>query len=104
MRRGSGPNGTVLTIRKLISGSSAYNPNTMSWEVYLRTTFTIELKMDVADDAQQALMHQLLKTAAQGLFAQAAMLSGKRPPQIALRSENSFVGQTDIELHSSDDN
>ena len=69
----------------------------------MRTTFTLELRMDVADEEQLRLMHRVLKTAAQGLFAQAVMLAGKKAPQIALKSENSFMGQTEIELHNEDD-
>ena len=72
---------------------------TTVWEYEVRTTFTIELKMDVADEEQMTLMHEVLKNNAQLLFAQSVLLAGKRPPMIALKSENSFAGQTEIELH-----
>ena len=65
----------------------------------MRTTFTLELKVDVTSNEQREILNEALRTAAQMLFAQAAMLAQKRPPQIAVRSENSFAGVQELKLH-----
>jgi hypothetical protein len=69
----------------------------------LRTTFTLELRMDLEGGEQRAIINEALRNAAQMLYAQAVMLSNKRPPQIALRSDNSFEGTDVLDLHVDDD-
>jgi hypothetical protein len=68
----------------------------------MRTTFTLELRIDVTDDEQKEIIELALRNAAQVLFSQAALLPNRRAPQIALRTENSFEGQKDLALHEPD--
>ena len=89
-----------VDVRALVDNVALMRGNPIQTERIIRTTFTIELKMDVADDEQMKIVQEILKTAAQTLFAQTVLLAGKRAPMIALRSENSYIGQADIELHS----
>ena len=61
----------------------------------MRTSFDIELKMDVSmepDDGQLAAIKAIVISSAQLLFAQAIMLAGKRQPQIQVRLENNVLG------------
>jgi hypothetical protein len=65
----------------------------------MRTTFSIELKMDIGPDEQMAAMEDVLRDAARTIFAQAVMLAGKRQPEIAVKTENSFLGERELELN-----
>jgi hypothetical protein len=66
----------------------------------MRNTFTIQLKMDMpqGDEETKKIMHDVMRRAAQEIFAAAVMISDKRRPMIAVRSDNNFEGFEEIEL------
>ena len=60
--------------------------------------FTMELRVDFADEAKKEVMSKAWRTAARHVFAQAALLSDGQKPQIALFSDDFYEGHEDIAL------
>lgn len=60
--------------------------------------FTIELRVDYADQDKNEVMRKALQVAARHMFATASLLSDGVKPQIAMFSEDFFDGHADIAL------
>jgi hypothetical protein len=69
----------------------------------MRTTFSIEVKMDIGPDDQMAAMEEVVKVAGRMVFAQAVMLAGKRAPTIAIKADNSFIGEKELNAFDPED-
>lgn len=98
IRRRRGP--VAIEARLILEADASDTPGLIRQEGYpLRSTFKIELKMDMpqGDDATKEIMRQALRTAAQTLLAQAIMVSN-RQPQIAVTSDNNFDGPETIDV------
>lgn len=65
----------------------------------MRTTFTMELKVDIDDKEEREVINEALRQAAQLLFAQATLISQRRAPVIRVQSENSVDGVQELPLH-----
>ena len=59
-------------------------------------TYTIEIKLDADHDDAHDAMKELVREAARGMFAAAAMLQSRRTPQIICRTDDEFFTSTDI--------
>jgi len=73
-------------------------------EIIVRTTYTVSLKIDI--DPEDKATHEAavaeIKIAAQVVFAQVSLLQLRRAPQIALTTDNSFMGTQAIEAFDPD--
>lgn len=65
----------------------------------MRRTYVIEVKCDFDDDAKYKAVEQMTKLAAQRLLIQANMLEDGRRPQVALRSEDYFLGTEELSIN-----
>lgn len=73
-------------------------------EPEVRNTFNIELKVDITstDDERKAAFIELITIAARSIYGQAAMLAGKRAPQMQVYSINSD-GKTNFDIFEGED-
>lgn len=70
----------------------------------MRRTYQIELKIDFDDESRHDELVPALQRAAQKLLTQATLLADtQRKPQVAIRSEDFFLGNDDINLLPKDD-
>lgn len=60
--------------------------------------FTIELRVDYADEEKNAIMNMQLARQARHLLATATLLSDGQTPTIAAFSEDFFIGKAEIDL------
>jgi hypothetical protein len=66
----------------------------------MRTVFSIDIKVDIeaGDEERAQVMLDATKIAARELFAQMTLLAGKRPPEVAIRTNDSMHGTAEVEL------
>ena len=69
-----------------------------------RKTYRIELKIDFADDDLHEHMLAVAKQYARDFISSAMLLSDRGKPEIALITDDSFIGREDIELLEASDN
>ena len=60
--------------------------------------FTIELRVDYADEAKNAIMNTAMAQAARHVLATATLLKDGQDPTVAVFSEDFFIGKEDINL------
>lgn len=82
-----------------------YLADLRKWDkIMARRTYRIELKIDFADDDRHEHMLEVAKQYARDFIASAMLLADRGKPDIALITDDSFVGREDIELLESSDN
>ena len=93
--------GYVFLVRAFFTHETTrwHNYRLYQEHVEVRTTFSLEIKMDVGDDEQTEAMKACVVEAAKTIFAQAILLAGKRKPQIKVFLENSMIGVEDLSLN-----
>lgn len=64
----------------------------------MQRQFTIELRVDYADNGKNEAMRQALTAAARHVYATATLLADAVKPQIAIFSDDFFSGHEEIEL------
>lgn len=64
----------------------------------MQRQFTIELRVDYADNEKNEAMRTALTSAARHVFATASLLADSVKPQIAIFSDDFFSGHEQIEL------
>lgn len=67
-------------------------------QVMPQRQFTIELRVDYADEEKNAIMNTQLARQARHLLATATLLSDGQTPTIAAFSEDFFIGKAEIDL------
>ena len=67
----------------------------------MQRQFTIELRVDYADNEKNQSMRLACQQAAQHIFATANLLKDGQKPQIAVFSDDFYSGREEIELISS---
>ena len=60
--------------------------------------FTIELRVDYADEGKNAVMKTAMAQAARHVLATATLLGDGQVPTVAVFSEDFFIGKEDINL------
>ena len=60
--------------------------------------FTIELRVDYADEAKNVIMNTAMAQAARHVLATATLLKDGQDPTVAVFSEDFFIGKEDINL------
>lgn len=64
----------------------------------MQRQFTIELRVDYADNDKTKVMRQAMQQAARHAYATAVLIADGVKPQIALFSDDFFTGHEQIEL------
>ena len=64
----------------------------------MQRQFTIELRVDYADDGKNEVMRKALQAAARHVYATAQLLKDGVAPQIAVFSDDFFSGHSEIAL------
>ena len=75
-----------------------FNQEQEQEQVMPQRQFTIELRVDYADEEKNAIMNTQLARQARHLLATATLLSDGQTPTIAAFSEDFFVGKAEIDL------
>ena len=75
-----------------------FNQEQEQEQVMPQRQFTIELRVDYADEEKNAIMNMQLARQARHLLATATLLSDGQAPTIAAFSEDFFIGKEDINL------
>ena len=75
-----------------------FNQEQEQEQVMPQRQFTIELRVDYADEEKNAIMNMQLARQARHLLATATLLSDGQTPTIAAFSEDFFVGKAEIDL------
>ena len=70
----------------------------MEEQIMPQRQFTIELRVDYADEEKNAIMNTQLARQARHLLATATLLSDGQTPTIAAFSEDFFIGKAEIDL------
>lgn len=85
----------VQHIEKIVTGNRITN-----WELLMRSTFKIELKMDMpqGDEETREVMRHACREAARTVFAAATMVSDKRKPMVAVFGDFGFDGEEKIDV------
>lgn len=69
------------------------------WDATMaRKTYRIELKIDFEDDTRHEHMLTVARNAARDLISVAMLLQDGRKPQIALITDDTFIGSDEIEI------
>lgn len=75
-----------------------FNQEQEQEQVMPQRQFTIELRVDYADEEKNAIMNTQLARQARHLLATATLLSDGQTPTIAAFSEDFFIGKAEIDL------
>ena len=75
-----------------------FNQEQEQEQVMPQRQFTIELRVDYADEEKNVIMNMQLARQARHLLATATLLSDGQTPTIAAFSEDFFVGKAEIDL------
>ena len=75
-----------------------FNQEQEQEQVMPQRQFTIELRVDYADEEKNAIMNMQLARQARHLLATATLLSDGQTPTIAAFSEDFFIGKAEIDL------
>ena len=75
-----------------------FNQEQEQEQVMPQRQFTIELRVDYADEEKNAIMNTQLARQARHLMATATLLSDGQTPTIAAFSEDFFIGKAEIDL------
>ena len=68
-----------------------------------RKTYRIELKIDFDDDARHVALLEVAKEMARNFVSSAMLLADNRKPQIALITDDAFIGQDEINIIPTDE-
>ena len=68
---------------------------------HMQRTFVIELRCEYVDESRYKYVEEAMRSAAQDILAVAKVLTDRKDPVIAFRSEDRFEGTSDLELQSS---
>jgi hypothetical protein len=69
-----------------------------------RKKYIIELKIDLTDEEGHAAMLAVAKQYARDLLGSAMMLSERQRPMVALMTDDSFIGQEEIDIMEPSEN
>ncbi len=75
-----------------------FNQEQEQEQIMPQRQFTIELRVDYADEEKNAIMNMQLALQARHLLATATLLSDGQTPTIAAFSEDFFIGKAEIDL------
>ena len=75
-----------------------FNQEQEQEQVMPQRQFTIELRVDYADEEKNVIMNMQLARQARHLLATATLLSDGQTPTIAAFSEDFFIGKAEIDL------
>ena len=91
-------------LRRLVKEMTWFKDDLVHWRMGMaRKTYSLDLKIDFEDQTRHAMMEKLLRRLAKQVLTQATLLADGRQPQVALRSEDFFMGNDEIQVVREDE-